>query len=196
MAALRAHLPAALGFAAALAAGWVVYPAVVYEKTPQPLQFSHARHTGEAVGMACADCHPFEAGGRFAGIPPVESCAGCHAAAIGTTEDEKRLVADYVEPGREIPWLVYARQPDLAYFDHARHVQLAELPCERCHGPHGQSEGLRPFERERLSGYSKDIWGSRITGVARAEWDGMKMGDCSDCHRERGVVESCLDCHK
>lgn len=196
MPAIRRHAAALLGFAAALLVGWVVYPAVIYDRTPQPLQFSHAVHTGEAVGQACSDCHGFDAEGRFTGIPPLETCAACHSEAIGSTADEKRLVEDYVTPGREIPWLVYARQPDLAYFDHARHVKLAGLPCERCHGPHGASERLRPYERERLSGYGKDIWGSRISGIARAEWDGLKMGDCSDCHRRNGVVESCLDCHK
>ena len=58
------------------------------------------------------------------------------------------------------------------------------------------SARLRPFERNRISGYSRDVWGRNVAGIATAPWDGMKMGDCSRCHRQRGVTESCQDCHK
>lgn len=184
------------GLAAAVALGWFGLPAALYQRLDQPLQFSHALHAGDAVGMACDDCHGFDENGRFGGIPSIENCAGCHEEPLGDSEVEKRLVAEYIAPRREIPWLVYSRQPDNVHFPHAQHVVLAELPCERCHGPHGQTDGLRPYQRNRISSYSRDIWGPSISGLGARPWESMKMSDCSDCHRARGVVESCLDCHK
>jgi hypothetical protein len=186
----------ATGFAAALAAGWIAFPAVLYERSEQPLQFSHARHAGPELGMACEDCHSFAGDGRFAGVPAIATCAPCHQEPQGTTAAEKLLVDRYVSQGVEVPWLIYARQPVNVHFSHAAHVRLAGIACERCHGPHGATDTLRPFERNRLSGYSRDIWGRSMSRLRRAEWVGTKMGDCQGCHRERSVAESCLTCHK
>ena len=44
-------------------------------------------------------------------------------------------------------------------------MKLAELKCEDCHGPHGASDTLRPYEENRISGYSRDIWGGSISGL-------------------------------
>jgi hypothetical protein len=113
---------------------------------------------------------------------------------MGKSADEKKLAA-MIADGKEISWHVYARQPENVYFSHAPHVKLGEIKCERCHGPHGSSDRLRPFERNRLSTYSRDVEGRAV--LARSEeWDGMKMTDCSECHHARGVRESCLTCHK
>ena len=192
----RATIGYLTGLGAALLGGWVAFPHVLYQSVEQPLQFSHALHTGEKSGLSCQDCHSLGRDGRFAGIPGIETCAPCHQEAQGKTADEKRLVEEYVSKGREIAWLSYARQPQNVSFSHAQHVTLAGLTCERCHGPHGRSETLRPFERNRISGYSRDIWGPSMSRLRRAEWEGMKMDDCSRCHHARGVRESCLDCHK
>ena len=186
----------AFGFAAALAAGWFAFPAMLYERSEQPMQFSHARHAGPDLGMACEDCHSFAADGRFQGVPRIASCAPCHQEPQGTTADEKLLVDRYVSQDAEVPWLVYARQPVNVHFSHAAHVRLAGIACERCHGPHGATDRLRPFERNRVSGYSRDIWGPSLSRLRRAEWEGMKMSDCQDCHRDRRIAGSCLTCHK
>lgn len=184
------------GFAAALALGWFAFPSLLYQKIEQPLQFSHNVHTGEKVGLPCEECHSFREDGTFTGVPAVEKCAGCHSSQVTESPDEKKLVDDYVAQNKSIPWLVYARQPENAYFAHVQHVKLAGIACERCHGPHGTSERLPAFERNRISGYSRAIWGPNISGIKSHEWEGMKMDDCSRCHHERGVDESCLDCHK
>ena len=68
--------------------------------------------------------------------------------------------------------------------------------CERCHGPHGTSDSLRPFEENRISGYSRDIWGRSISRARNQPGAGMKMDDCARCHKEQGVSTGCLDCHK
>ncbi len=184
------------GCVAMLAVGWFAFPALLYQKTEQPLQFSHKVHTGEKVGLTCEDCHSFRADGTFAGIPTLDKCAGCHGTQVSESPEEKILVDEYVAKNQPIPWLVYARQPQNAYFAHVQHVKLAAIPCERCHGPHGSSDRLPPYERNRISGYSRAVWGPNISGIKSHEWEGMKMDDCSHCHQERGVRESCLDCHK
>jgi hypothetical protein len=184
------------GLATALTIGWVGLPYVMYRPMEQPLSFSHKVHTGESVGLTCNDCHPVLEDGRFAGIPSVETCAGCHQETLGDTPDEKVLVEKYVLEGREIPWLVYSRQPEHVDFPHSVHVRLAGLPCQRCHGAHGTTDTLPPAEINRLTGYSRDIWGHSGVRLNLRPGEGKKMADCSGCHRQQGVEESCLDCHK
>jgi hypothetical protein len=170
------------GLALALVLGWVGFPRLLYARAEQPLRFDHKLHTSKKTGFTCADCHPIGANGRFAGIPKTESCAGCHAEPQGSSADEKRLVEEYVKPGREIPWLVDARQPENVRFPHAIHVKRAGIACERCHGPRGTSESLPPHQTNRITGYSRDLW---------------KMGDCESCHAEsQRARTSCLACHK
>lgn len=190
----RALITLGVGLTAGFACGWIALPHVLYDRVEQPIQFSHKTHTGEAVGMACEDCHSLTADGRFTGLPRIDNCAGCHTEPMGKSADEKKLAA-MIADGREISWHVYARQPENVYFSHAPHMKLGEIKCERCHGPHGSSDRLRPFERNRLSTYSRDVEGRAVLARSQ-EWDGMKMTDCSNCHHERGVRESCLTCHK
>jgi hypothetical protein len=102
---------------------------------------------------------------------------------MGTSEREKRFIAAYVTPNREIPWQSYVRQPQNVYFSHAFHIQLARLDCVACHGAVGQSDGLAPARIERISLYS---------GSAHFQ----NMDACEDCHRRRGAANSCLACHK
>ena len=90
------------GMAAALAAGWLAFPRALYKAETQPFQFSHRVHAGEKGGMKCEDCHTLRADGTFTGVPRLEKCAGCHAAPMGTTNDEKLFVEKFVTPGREV----------------------------------------------------------------------------------------------
>ena len=135
-------------------------------------------------------------GRTFPGIPSTALCADCHAEVSGESAAEKSLVEDYVTPGREIPWLVYSRQPDNVFFPHAAHVRLAEIECRYCHGDRGTSEASPTYEYNRISTYSRNIWGPRIAGGGPNTWDSMKMSHCTRCHAERGVKDSCLMCHK
>ncbi len=184
------------GLALALFAGWYGFPRILYRSETQPLQFSHAVHAGEKAGMACGDCHVLDAAGRFHGIPGTAKCAECHSAPLGDSKEEKMLVDDYVTPSKELPWRVYSRQPDNAYFPHAAHVALAKIPCAECHGPYGQSEAPRVYEVNRITGYSRDIWGPNISGIASHPWEGMKMDRCVTCHATHGRRDGCIDCHK
>lgn len=186
------------GFAAALAAGWAGFPRVLYETRAQPLQFSHKTHAGDKAGLACDDCHTITDAGYFTGIPAVEKCATCHAEPLSESADERLLVEQYVKPEREIPWLVYSRQPQNVRFSHAIHVRRGKVECESCHGLHGRSDKLRPYQENRISGYSRDIWGASISRIALTppQHPTMKMDDCMHCHGSRGVATSCRSCHK
>ena len=193
----RALLAFAAGTALAVALGWTALPTLLYARADQPLRFSHRTHTSDKTGYTCEDCHVFEGDGRFAGIPRLESCAGCHAEPQGTSTEEKRLVEEYVKPGKEIPWLVYSRQPEHVFFPHAAHVKGAAVACERCHGAHGTTDGLRPFESNRVTGESRDVWGPSMSRLGNPAGRGMKMSDCEDCHAEHGRSHTaCLACHK
>ena len=160
------------------------------------MQFSHLTHTGEKAGMACSDCHSTNESGRFQGIPAIAKCAECHSSPLGESKSEKQLVEEFITPNKEIPWLVYSRQPDNAFFSHAPHTTLAEMKCEDCHGPHGSSETLRAHQTNRISGYSRDIWGANISGFSSNNWEGMKMDKCVRCHADNGRRDGCVACHK
>ncbi len=185
-----------IGLVAMLAFGWLVFPSLLYESESQPLQFSHAAHSEEGAGLSCESCHSFSDDGQFIGVPGVQTCAECHAEPLGETESERMLVEEYVRQDRDIPWKIYARQPDNVYFSHIQHVQAGELTCETCHAGHGTSDSLRVYQVNRISGYSRDIWGHDLSGLDARPGTAMKMTTCSGCHTERGVQESCLACHR
>jgi hypothetical protein len=185
---MQGWIPFVAGAAVMLGAGWAGFPRVIYKSTPQPVDFSHKVHA-EKAGSKCQDCHAFRDDGTYAGIPALDKCSGCHSAAMGTTEAEKHFIDTYVTPNREPQWASYARQPENVYFPHIAHVVTAQLKCERCHGDQGSTDKLRPHQADRISGYSRDIWGDKGR-------PGMTMNDCVACHRERKLNHSCLDCHK
>lgn len=184
------------GMLAMLAAGWFALPNALYTRTGQPIQFSHKVHTGDKGGMKCEDCHAVQADGGFAGIPSIDQCAGCHSTPMGNSPEEKKLIDNYVSPHREVPWLIYAREPDNVSFSHAVHIKLAGLSCEQCHGGQGATDRLRPLQTNRISTYSRDIYGPSAAWSGSPVRTGMRMDDCVRCHRERGVVTGCLGCHQ
>jgi hypothetical protein len=191
------------GLLASLLAGWVVFPKLLYSQKNQPFDFNHAEHLKE-VDNGCESCHFFHEDGSFSGAPKLAQCIECHQELQGISPDEKEFVENYVAKGREVPWLVYSKQPDCVFFSHAAHIQGAGMDCEVCHGPMGESKHLKPYEENRISGYSRDIWGKNIAGIKRNTWDRMKMDDCAECHIEQtGRTSSvqtqkdgCFVCHK
>ena len=185
-----------LGFAVALLAGWMVFPKVLYVQKQQPLAFHHKTHAEKSGVADCNECHALREDGAFTGIPAMDKCAGCHSERIGESKDEATLVDHYIKPGQETPWLAYARQPANVWFSHAIHVSRAGLACTECHSTYGQSDQVRVYEVNRISRYSRDIWGHSITRLRRAPHDGTKMSDCEDCHRRHSVEVGCLGCHE
>ncbi len=182
-----------VGFAASLIVGWVAFPKLLYSQKSQPIDFNHELHMGE-VEEGCESCHFYREDGSFAGVPTLAQCTDCHEEAIGEEPDELKFVEEYVANGKEVPWLIYARQPDCVFFSHAAHK---EMDCVTCHGHIGESTSLKVYEENRLTGYSRDIWGQNIGGFKKNSWDSMKMNDCAECHeKEMGSKGPCFQCHK
>ncbi len=193
------------GILVSLGAGWLGFPRVIYSNRPQPVEFNHKIHA-QKVASLCEDCHVLRGDGSYSGVPRLSQCSGCHAAPLGPTAAERDFIARYVTPKRQPEWAVYSRQPDNVWFSHTPHVKRAKVKCERCHGDYGTSSGSRVYQEDRISGYSRDIWGYTATVTSRLQGatsrpeliaiPGMKMDDCIDCHRKEGLTHSCLDCHK
>ena len=183
------------GFLVHLFIGWVIFPVLLYSEKQQPIDFSHKVHQ-EAVDESCESCHFFRDDGSFSGVPKLENCIECHEEPMGEHPEEARLIREYIEPGKEIPWHIYSLQPDCVFFSHAAHVKMAEQECVTCHGPIGESDHVRPYQRNRITGYSRDIWGFSIAGFKKNSWDRMKMDDCGECHEEKGANNACFVCHK
>ncbi|MCJ8502153.1 menaquinone reductase multiheme cytochrome c subunit QrcA [Desulfatitalea alkaliphila] len=193
-----------LGMAASMILGWLIFPQLLYSQKNQPIDFNHRLHM-ELVDQGCQSCHFFREDGTFSGSPKLAQCISCHDQRLGLSENEKIFFEEYVAKDREVPWLVYARQPDCVFFSHAAHVEGARMDCVTCHGNTGTSESLRPYEENRLTGYSRDIWGRKISGLKVNSWDRMKMSDCAKCHAQYADIhdsseqtrrDACFVCHK
>lgn len=170
-------LPFLVGLVAAIALGWWGFPRVLYSKKVQPIRFSHPVHVDD-MGLDCEYCHYYREDGSFAGMPTTYSCAECHEEAVSDDPAEIKFVEEYVVPGKEVPWLVYQKQPDNVYFSHIAHE---DLDCTECHIDVASMDTPPVFYENRLTGYSKDT---------------MKMWQCERCHAESGASNACYVCHK
>jgi len=192
-----------IGLVASLIAGWVIFPKLLYSKKDQPINFNHLLHMAE-VDDGCQSCHFLRTDGSFSGIPGLKQCIGCHDEIQGESKDEAIFVEEYVQKGREVPWLIYSRQQDCVFFSHAAHIKGADMDCVTCHGHIGESEQTRVYEENRITGVSRDIWGKSISGFNANSWERMKMNDCAKCHKEaigkassvQTGKEGCFVCHK
>ncbi len=165
-----------LGFIGAMVVGWVVFPNLLFSQKAQPINFSHVAHQDND----CESCHKFRPDGTYTGIPKLENCKECHESAQGSSEAERILVEEYVAKDKELPWKVYAWQPDNVFFSHAPHKGKG-LECVRCHRDVSKEEKLPPYKENRITGYSIST---------------MTMTECEKCHAEKGVSNNCEMCHK
>ena len=184
-----------LGLIVSLIVGWVIFPQVLYSQKKQPVDFNHVLHN-EEVEDDCESCHYFRDDGTFSGVPKLSQCIDCHEEVNGEDPEEEKFVNEYVAKDREVPWLIYSRQPSNVFFSHAAHVKMAQMDCVTCHGNIGESENLKVYEENRISGYSRDIWGKNIAGFKRNTWDRMKMDDCSECHQKENANQNSVQTHK
>ena len=198
------------GAVPSLIIGWLIFPLALYSSQPQPINFSHAVHMdpekvdgleGETELEKCLYCHKFRDDGTFAGIPKLETCTECHddpESPLGESSEEAKFLNTYVAHEKEIPWFPYSRQPDCVYFTHIAHVNMGEIACHTCHGDHATTDRLPNYKKNRITGYSINIWGKNIAGYKPNTWDGMKMDDCAECHTKKGHEKNntCFVCHK
>ena len=141
----------------------------------QPIQFPHDEHAGQWL-IGCQYCHFSAERSVDAGIPPVETCIGCHREGIIDGDEypeEIQKVRDYYNSGTPIPWRRIYKVADHVTFPHMRHV-AADITCQTCHGE-VQMMGV-------------------LTEVDEAA-GGLKMGWCVSCHVERGASRDCTVCH-
>jgi hypothetical protein len=142
----------------------------------QPIAFSHALHAGENQ-IDCQYCHYGAEKGKHSNIPSVSLCMNCHmyvqeGSKYGTEEIDKiyaavgfdRETSQYIDGYEQKPvkWVRIHNLPDLAYFNHAQHVNAGNIECQTCHGP--------VQEMEEVYQYSP-----------------LTMGWCINCHRETEV---------
>ena len=97
----------------------------------QPVPYSHQQHVGE-LGLDCRYCHTSVEESNSAGIPPTETCMGCHAQITPDSVALEPVQASYAE-GQPLEWVRVHDLADYVYFNHAIHVRQG-VGCETCHG--------------------------------------------------------------
>lgn len=143
----------------------------------QPIAFPHAIHAG-TNRIDCAYCHYSAERSVSAGIPPVSTCMGCHAAGKVQVQSEQgqqqiEMVQEYWDNEETIPWVRIHKVADHVKFPHMRHVN-AGLDCTQCHGPVQEMGVLQQPD---------------------PAWGNGKMGWCISCHVEQDVSRDCTVCH-
>jgi cytochrome c2 len=128
----------------------------------QPISFSHKLHAG-MYEIDCNYCHTGVNKGKSATIPSANICMNCHNV-IKQESPEIKKIWKAVETNTPIKWVRIHNLPDLAYFNHAQHVKVGGLECEKCHGPIKEMEVVQQYSP-------------------------LTMGWCINCHRET-VVKS------
>ncbi len=174
-------LPFILGIIAVLIFGWWIFPHILFTAEEQPVQFNHKLHLNlQDQELNCKHCHFYREDGSFSGSPQKQICAdsGCHAKMQTDTQAEKKLVKQYLDKNKSIPWKSYQKQPDNVYFSHIAHKQF---DCATCHLDLGQSKKLPTYFENIFTAYSKQT---------------MKMHECERCHAQEGASNACFICHK
>lgn len=141
--------------------------------TVQPIAFPHDIHAG-TYQIDCQYCHFSAERSVDAGLPPVQTCIGCHQMIPGTNNtDEIAKIVDYWNRGEPIPWVRIYKISDHAHFPHMRHIN-AGLACQQCHG---QVQEMSVIEARDPA------------------WGGDNMGWCISCHVQEGAARDCTVCH-
>ena len=124
----------------------------------QPIHYSHKIHSG-ANEIECKYCHSSARVSKHSGIPSLNVCMNCHMniaeyngeedlekgytkefytneikklyKAVGWDEENQR----YTGETQPVKWVRIHNLPDFVYFNHAQHVDVAGIDCQKCHGP-------------------------------------------------------------
>ncbi|GAB3898016.1 c-type cytochrome [Spirosoma agri] len=126
----------------------------------QPIAYSHKLHAGQ-YKIDCNYCHTGVNKGKSATIPAANICMNCHGV-IKKESPEIQKIYTAIEQNRPIEWIRVHNLPDLAYFNHAQHVNVGNVQCQTCHGDIEKMEVVE--QRSSLT-----------------------MGWCIDCHRKTEV---------
>jgi mono/diheme cytochrome c family protein len=146
---------------------WVGMQEVAVEQNYAPIQpiaFSHKLHAGDNQ-INCNYCHTGAYKSKQANIPSINICMNCHTYIKEGPKYGKLEIAklvDAYEKGTPIRWVRVHNLPDLAYFNHSQHAQVAGIECQKCHGPIEEMEVVKQYSN-------------------------LTMGWCINCHRETAV---------
>jgi mono/diheme cytochrome c family protein len=154
---------AALGFKAVIHALYSVGVQKGYAPE-QPIAFSHKIHAGQ-YEIDCKYCHTGVTKGKLATIPSVNICMNCHnqiKSGTNTGEIEIGKIVRAFNENKPVEWVRVHNLPDLAYFNHAQHVNVGQIECQTCHGPIQEMDVVRQHSL-------------------------LTMGWCIDCHRTTEV---------
>ena len=126
----------------------------------QPIAYSHKLHAGQ-YKIDCNYCHTGAQKGKNATIPAANICMNCHGVIKKESPEIQKIYAA-IENNQPIEWIRVHNLPDLAYFNHAQHVNVGNVQCQTCHGEIQKMEVVE----QRTS---------------------LTMGWCIDCHRRTEV---------
>jgi cytochrome c2 len=126
----------------------------------QPIAYSHKLHAGQ-YKIDCNYCHTGVNKGKNATIPAANICMNCHGVIKKESPEIQKIYAA-IEKNQPIEWIRVHNLPDLAYFNHAQHVNVGNVQCQTCHG---EIEKMEVVEQR----------------------SSLTMGWCIDCHRKTEV---------
>jgi len=161
-----------LGAGLALLVGVATAQIVLSAQQGQPIAFNHKAHVSQ--GLDCTICHLYVREQAFATLPTIEICLMCHSAKV-TDSPEEAKIREFAAKKAPLKWVrLYRLSPDAAaYFSHRRHVTLGKIECATCHGP--MAERTTPPAKPLVS---------------------FSMDFCIDCHEEKKVATTCVNCHR
>jgi hypothetical protein len=133
----------------------------------QPINFSHKNHAQDR-NIPCEYCHSSARRSASAGVPPTNTCMGCHKI-VGTDNPEIQYLTEKYEKNEPIEWVKVHDMPDYVHFTHKQHLH-ANLECQDCHG-----------KVEEMG-----------TAVQVAP---LQMGWCVECHVKKEASLQCQACH-
>jgi hypothetical protein len=169
----------------------------------QPVMFTHKHHVS-GVGLDCRYCHTSVEVSSSAGIPPTETCMGCHSQ-IWSEAPILEPVRESWRTGKSIQWNRVHDLPGFVYFNHSIHVTKGSMGCATCHGRvdlmpmvwkentllmewcldchRAPEKYIRPrdqvFNMEYKPEGDQAVLGPKLV----AEYKVRKLTDCSVCHR-------------
>jgi cytochrome c7-like protein len=97
----------------------------------QSVPFSHQHHVG-GIGLDCRYCHTSVETSPFAGIPPTQTCMGCHSR-LWNDSPTLAPVRESLSTGSSLEWVRVHNLADFVYFDHSVHLAKG-VACLTCHG--------------------------------------------------------------
>lgn len=138
---------------------------------PQPVAFNHRKHTQD-LQLNCEFCHQYVTSGAHAGLPDGAVCSACHLAPMGESTEAARLT-ELLSRGDALQFRKLFQLASHVKYTHRRHVGIAKLECQQCHGAIAATE--RPPARPLVE---------------------ITMGFCLDCHRASEQSLDCVACHR